>query len=225
MRYGAFQLYLILSVIIALCLYVGFHLGNAHYSQQEKRMAVHEQSIQNLTTENNTLIKNLNILGVELEVAKLAQKKAFIEIEQDIERQTKLREKIGFYEQVMAPELSQEGLLIDGFNVEPAASDNSYRFELVLIQQNKVKKSLKGTLDITLLGSENGEAKQYKLRKLLVDPEQTLKFGFKYFQVVQSEIKLPDGFIVEQVSVHAVVYQFKRKKGELTTVFDWVLAE
>jgi hypothetical protein len=50
-----------------------------------------------------------------------------------------------------------------------------------------------------------------------------LTFGFKYFQVIEGEIKLPEGFQPEQVSIHAAIFQFKRKKGELTTVFDWVI--
>jgi len=50
-----------------------------------------------------------------------------------------------------------------------------------------------------------------------------LTFGFKYFQVIEGEIKLPVGFQPEQVSVHAAIFKFKRKKGELTTVFDWVV--
>jgi cell division protein FtsB len=224
-RFGAFQLYVVLAAIIALCVFTGFHMGNTFYSAQQNTVATHKQSIQNLTNENNKLTKNLNILGVELEIAKLTQKKAFVEIEQGIQRETELREKIAFYQQVMAPELNQEGFLIDGFNVETSVSDRSYRFELVLIQQNKVKQSLSGTLNINLIGSENGQAKQYGLKSLLVNAEQTLKFGFKYFQVIQDEIKLPNGFVVEKVSVQAKVYQNRRKKGELTTVFDWVLSE
>ncbi|MCF2947615.1 hypothetical protein L0668_05805 [Paraglaciecola aquimarina] len=224
-RFGAFQLYLVLAVILGLCLYGGFHMGNFHYAVQQDVLATHEQTINNLTTENNKLTKNLNILGVELEVAKLAQKKAFVEIEQGIQRETQLREQIGFFQQVMAPELNHEGFLIDGFNITPAASDHSYRFELVLIQQEKIKQALKGSLQITLIGSENGQAKKYELKSLLIDAENSLKFSFKYFQVVQGEIKLPSEFVAEKVSVHAEVYQHRRKKGELTTVFEWLVTD
>ena len=181
---GAFQVYLGALIVMSICLYSGFHLGNVYYAQQEKSLAVQEQSLANLKLENNQLIKNLNILGVELEVAKLAQKKDFIELEDGIKREEELRKKIGFYQQVMAPELSAEGVLIDGFNVEPALSRNSYRFELVLMQQNKIKSPLTGTLSITLVGSEGRQAKSYPLKSLLVNNTQkSLKFSFKYFQI------------------------------------------
>tara|TARA_R110000751_G_scaffold55606_4_gene119368 strand:- start:163474 stop:164118 length:645 start_codon:yes stop_codon:yes gene_type:complete len=209
-------------VVIAATLYAGFFWGNAYYSQQQMTISTHEKSIQNLKLENEQLTKKLNVLGVELEVARLTQQQHFIEIGKSIDTEKELRTQLAFYQQVMAPELNEQGFLIDGFNLEPALSDNSYRFELVLMQQNKTKNTLKGNLKVTLIGSENGKAKQYPIDSMLSDQEQkSLTFSFKYFQVIAGEIRLPEGFQPEQVSVHADIFQFKRKKGELTTVFNW----
>lgn len=222
-KFGAFQFYLILLVIIGGTFYVGFYWGNQHYAQQQLSLSKHQESMQNLKRENEQLVKKLNILGVELEVAKLTQQQHFVEVQQSIEREKGLRTQLGFYQQVMAPELNEQGFLIDGFNVEQAVSKNSYRFELVLMQQNQSKNTLKGNLTVILIGSENGQTKQYPIEPLLsVNEREKLTFSFKYFQVIEGEIKLPDGFIPEQVSVHAEIFQFKRKKGELTTVFDWL---
>jgi hypothetical protein len=208
--------------MIAAILYMGFFWGNAHYAQQQMTVSTHEKSIHNLKVENEQLTKNLNVLGVELEVARLTQQQHFVEIGKTIDVEKDLRTQLAFYQQVMAPELNEQGFLIDGFNIESALSENSYRFELVLMQQNKTKNTLKGNLKVTLLGSEAGKAKQYSIDTMLSDQEQkSLTFSFKYFQVVDGEIKLPEGFQPEQVSVHADIFQFKRKKGELTTVFDW----
>ena len=79
-KFGAFQFYLILIVVISGTLYVGFIWGNAHYTQQKMTISTHKKSIQNLKLENEKLTKNLNILGVELEVARLTQQQHFIEI-------------------------------------------------------------------------------------------------------------------------------------------------
>lgn len=210
--------------MIAAFLYLGFFWGNAQYTQQRLTISTHEKSIQNLKLENEKLTKNLNILGVELEVARLTQQQHFIETGKSIDVEKDLRTQLAFYQQVMAPELNEQGFLIEGFNIEPAISDNSYRFELVLMQQNKTKNTLKGNLKVTLIGSENGKAKQYEIDSLLSDQGQkSLTFSFKYFQVIDGEIRLPEEFQPEQVSVHADIFQFKRKKGELTTVFDWVI--
>lgn len=221
-KLGAFQFYLILITMIAVTLYIGFFWGNAHYTHQQMTLFTHEKSIQNLKLENEQLTKSLNVLGVELEVARLIQQQHFVEIGKRMDAEKDLRTQLAFFQQVMAPELNEEGFLIDGFNLKPALSDNSYRFELVLMQQNKTKSTLRGNLKVTLIGSEKGKAKQYPMNSMLFDQERKmLTFGFKYFQVIEGEIKLPKDFQPEQVSVHAAIYQFKRKKGELTTVFDW----
>lgn len=208
--------------MIAAILYLGFFWGNTYYTQQQMTISTHEKSIRNLKLENEQLTKNFNILGVELEVAKLTQQQHFVEIGKSVDVENELRTQLAFYQQVMAPELDEQGFLIEGFNLEPALSDNSFRFELVLMQQNKTKNTLKGNLNVTLIGSEKGEAKQYLIDGLLSDQEQkSLTFSFKYFQVIEGEIRLPEDFQPEQVSVHATIFQFRRKKGELTTVFDW----
>lgn len=210
--------------MVSATLYAGFFWGNAHYTQQKITVSTHEESIQNLKLENEQLTKSLNILGVELEVARLAQQQHFVEIGKSIDVEKELRTQLAFYQQVMAPELNEQGFLIEGFNLVTALSDNSYRFELVLMQQNKTKNTLKGNLKVILIGSENGKAKQYRLDSMLSDQQQkSLTFSFKYFQVIDGEIKLPEGFQPEQVSVHADIFQFKRKRGELTTVFDWAI--
>ena len=223
-KVGAFQFYFILIVIIAVTLYTGFLWGNVHYTQQKMTVSTHEKSIQNLKLENEQLTKDLNVLGVELEIARLTQQQHFVEIGKSIDVEKDLRTQLAFYQQVMAPELNEQGFLIDGFNLEPALSDNSYLFQLVLMQQNKTNNTLRGNLNVTLIGSEKGKAKQYAMNSMLFDQKRKkLTFGFKYFQVIDGEIKLPAGFQPEQVSVHAAIFQFKRKKGELTTVFDWVI--
>ena len=221
-KFGAFQFYFILIAIIAATLYIGFFWGNMHFAQQQNTVATHLKSIDNLKLENENLTRNLNVLGVELEVAKLAQKQHSLELEKRIAAEKNLRTQLAFYQQVMAPELNQDGFLIEGFNVESSLSERIYRFELVLMQQTKIKNTLKGNLQVTLVGSQNGAPRKYKIESLLLTPEQDkLRFSFKYFQVISGELKLPLGFQPELVSVHADIFQFKRKKGELTSEFKW----
>ena len=222
-KWGAFSVYAFLIVGLTLTLMLGFWLGNQYFSYQQKALLTLEHTVQNLQLENNELSKKLNILRVELDVAALSQQKTFAEIKLSIEREKALQKDIAFYQQVMAPELTQQGFVIDAFNVEKTLSDRVYRFELVMMQREKIKNTLKGSLDITLVGSEAGKSKQYALKSLLVDPEQVLAFGFKYFQILDGQIKLPEGFQPERILVQSEIFQFNRKKGELHSVFDWTL--
>ena len=216
-------MYVVLLTALILAGVAGFWLGNQYFSYQQKTLRSLESTVQNLQSENNVLNKKLNILRVELDVALLAQQKTFDEIKQSIDREKALQKDIAFYQQVMAPELTLQGFVIDAFNVEKTLSDRVYRFEVVMLQRDKIKNTLKGNLDITLVGSEAGQSKQYSLASLLVDPQQTLTFGFKYFQVLDGQIQLPEQFQPERVLIQSEIFQFNRKKGELQSTFDWTL--
>lgn len=220
-KWGAFRWYLVLLGLLVGAAYLGWLYAGYDFNYLQKKVQSQQNTLDNLIAENEKLTKQLNILRVELDVASLSQQKSFEEIKQSIEREKALQKDIAFYQQVMAPELTQQGFVIDAFNVEKTLSDRSYRFEVVMMQRDKIKNTLKGTLDITLVGSENGQSKQYVLSDLLVDAGQKLVFGFKYFQVMDGEVQLPENFQPERVLIHAVIYQFNTKKGELHSSFDW----
>jgi len=223
-KWGAFSVYAFFIVGFAMAAVLGFWLGNQFFSYQQKAILTLEHTVQNLQLENNELSKKLNILRVELDVAALSQQKTFAEIKLSIEREKALQKDIAFYQQVMAPELTQQGFIIDAFNVEKTLSERVYRFEIVMMQREKIKNTLKGNLAITLVGSESGKSKQYSLKNLLVDPELPLAFGFKYFQVLDGQLKLPEHFQPERILIHSEIFQFNRRKGELSSSFDWTLS-
>lgn len=224
LKLGAFNSYVFLFLASACLIYLGFWTGNNVYNEQQKEIISLKSSLRNVKVENALVNKQLNILQLEFDVLNLAQQKSFSEIKQGIDRESALQKDLAFYQQVMAPELSQQGFIIDAFNVEKSLSDRSYRFEIVMLQREKIKNTLKGNLDITLLGSEGGQSKQYSLQGLLVDPEQALVFSFKYFQVVEGELQLPENFQVEKVLIQSEIFQFNHKKGELLSSFDWTVS-
>lgn len=223
-KWGAFNTYVIIFFVIACLIYLGFYLGSYVYSAQKLEISSLQHSVQNLKSENEKVLKQLNVMRVELSVAHLAQQKNFTEIKQGIERESALQKDIAFYQQIMAPELTQQGFAIEAFNVEKSLSERSYRFEIVMLQREKIKSIIKGHLDITLEGSESGQSKQYALQDLLVNPQQQLDFAFKYFQVVDGEIQLPEHFQVEKVLIQSEIFQFNRKKGDLHSTFDWTVS-
>jgi hypothetical protein len=97
-KFGAFQFYCILIGMIAATRYVGYFWGNAHYERHHLTLSTHENSLQTLKLANEKLTKNLNVLGVELEVARLTQQQHFIEIGKYIDTEKELRTQLAFYQ-------------------------------------------------------------------------------------------------------------------------------
>ncbi|GAC15045.1 DUF6776 family protein [Aliiglaciecola lipolytica] len=219
--WGAFKFYSVLLALLAGAVYFAFMYGNDHFDVQKAQISTLEHTIENLNAENQRLTKQLNILGVELEVQRLAVRKSQNLLEKGLSNEARLKEEIQFYQRVMAPELEQDGFLIEAFDIKKSLSDRAYWFELVLMQQDKIKNVVKGTVEINVIGSEDGKPRQYKLSELLTEESPSLSFSFKYFQTIQGEMILPKNFSPEKVQVKSTIFQFNRKRGELEKTFDW----
>ena len=220
-RFSAFQFYAVCILAVGLSVYLGVNLGNEQQAQHQQDIATLKQTLANLNQENNRLTKDLNVLGVELEVQRLAAQKAQQTIQQGMDREAELRQELNFYQKVMAPELKQESFVIDAFNIEPTLSEHFYRFDLVLMQQAKVKNVVKGNVDVVIKGSDQGKPKELRLLDLMEEGTTPLAFSFKYFQVLQGQFQLPATFQAEKVEIRTEIYQFRKKRGDLARTFDW----
>ena len=222
-QWGAFQFYAVCILVFSGAIYFGFTLGNDDNFDQQQQISQLGHTLGNLQTENDDLTKRLNIQGVELEVANLAKTLTRQEIQQGLQRENTLRSELVFYRRIMAPELKPKGFDIDTFHLEASLSTGHFRFELVLMQQEEIKNTITGKIDVTLVGSENGRPKIIPLHELMDKKAKTLNFSFKYFQVIEGELQLPDNFQPEKILIQAEIYQFKRKRGSLDKSFDWPL--
>ncbi|MDO6712460.1 hypothetical protein Q4567_17125 [Aliiglaciecola sp. 2_MG-2023] len=219
--WSAFKFYTVLLILFICTAYFAFMYGNSHFESQNAKISTLEHTIENLSLDNQRLTKQLNILGVELEVQRLAVKKSQQMLEQGLANEAKLKEEIQFYQRVMAPELEQDGFVIEAFEIKKSLSDRAYWFELVLMQQDKIKNVVKGSIEVSIIGSEAGKPKQYNLSELVTQESSELSFSFKYFQTIQGEMILPENFSPEKILVKTKIFQFKRKRGELERTFDW----
>ncbi|MBE1301926.1 MAG: hypothetical protein GJ680_18725 [Alteromonadaceae bacterium] len=222
-RVGAFKFYVTLIVVLSVCGYAGYSVGVRYQANLQQEIAQLTHSVENLREENNKLTRSLNILGVDLEVSRLANENSQQLIRDEMQEQVALRKELSFYQKVMAPEMEQEGFYIDSFNVEPTSSANYYRFALILMQQERRRSQVKGTLNIKLVGSQAGERKALDLSKLLSESSDNFAFSFKYFEIVRGEFTLPVDFLPEQVQVESKLKNAKWGKRDLARTFEWQL--
>jgi hypothetical protein len=116
-----------------------------------------------------------------------------------------VKKELAFYEKVMAPEKTADGLAIDRMMVHPTASPHHFRFQIVLMQQQVRKRFVKGYVDFTLLGSLYNKPSELKLSNISVSTKKDLSFSFQYFQIVEGEFTLPDDFLPEKLELAAIL--------------------
>lgn len=223
-RIGAFKFYALLTLLLAIGVVSGYSMKSWLDERDEQQLLTLQHSLGNLKTENDKLVKQLNILGIELEVARLANEKSQQMIQDELEGKVALKRELSFYQKVMAPELDQEGFVINSFDVFDTLSENYFRYALVLMQHDKHRDTVKGNITITISGSKKGAPAQYDLKALLANPSENIAFNFRYFEVLKGEFKLPEGFIPEKVQVNSVLSEAKWGKRNLKRSFDWQIA-
>lgn len=134
-----------------------------------------------------------------------------------VEQQLALR----FYQKVMAPEDTVNGIRIEEVSLEAGVSTDHYRFELLVAQLEKRKRYIRGEVQLSVVGSKQGQPKTIALNKLLMTA-QDLKFSFRYFQSIKGEFTLPQKFIPEQLQVTLKMAKRRgQKSAKVTEVFPW----
>ncbi|MBT4520394.1 MAG: hypothetical protein HOC23_10350 [Halieaceae bacterium] len=135
-----------------------------------------------------------------------------------------LKEGLAFYKSLMVPGEIAQGLSVRG--IELVATEEGGRFSYRIVAQQEARKhdTLKGSLSAELLGQEGGEQVTYPLAALsegIDDNELVLRF--RYFQSIEGELILPEGFEPQSVSI--VARSTRPRKAEVRELFPWQVQE
>jgi hypothetical protein len=124
----------------------------------------------------------------------------------------------------MAPEEVAQGLSLRPLELVAREDAGHYGFRLVA-QQGAVKHALlKGTLQAEVVGALEGEQVSYSLAELSEDLEDAVvTLRFRYFQSIEGELVLPQGFEPQLVRVQA--FATVPRKMTVETQFPWQLQE
>jgi hypothetical protein len=176
----------------------------------EKGIAELRQKIENRETRENVNTSTLSLVRREL-----AEQQTLI---------SDLEQGVRFYRSLMAPGDQPLGLSVSSIDLVPGSNQDRFQFR-ILVQQNARKHGLlSGTLRIDVIGSELGEPKTYELADLSAElPSTDIKLRFKYFQAIDGELSLPEGFTPRKMIAFAKAS--KPKQVEVRKDFPWAVQE
>lgn len=218
---GFVRYYLVFITIIVVVAYAGYEFAHVEKASLEADNRLLNKSLNNLSGEHQKLQSDYNILKVELEIAQLANEQSQVSIKDGINREQTLKEQISFYQRVLAPEMSQDGFVVERMEISPTVSENNYAVNMILLQHENIKAIVKGTLSIRVFGSQNGKAQSFDIQDLQDVPKSSLEFAFKYFQVVQTSITLPSDFTPDRFEINTDIYKYRKKRGSYSTTIKW----
>ena len=143
-----------------------------------------------------------------LERAEQIDKQAYGEVERSLKEaqneMLELKSEVAFYRSIVSPAETASGLSITSFHLEGIGEAHSYHFKLVLSHFKTNDQVVKGYARIVCEGLMGGVQKQLDIKELSGGALDLLKLRFKYFQNIEGDIVLPEGFLPSRVVVEVV---------------------
>jgi hypothetical protein len=228
-QHKPWKLWVGLLALVA-CLALAFFVGKVHQDYQLRRVLLERETllsrISELESRNHKLVqKNANLEGgskIEREAYQQANQ-GLIKLQQELLKQ---KEELVFYRGIVAPSNRALGVNLQSFEVRRKNSQNQFSFKLILTKSGKSTKKVSGRTAILIRGESEGKVSELKLTDLALENSgKGTKFAFRYFQVFEGDIALPDGF--EPFEVKIGVIPTTKKVKAYTETISWadVLSE
>ena len=221
-----FTLLLLTGVAVSAAGGWGYAYHTTELAQQGEQAEKRELSAQltDLRQENEALRRQIAILdrssavdqqtGAELQETLTALRQRVAQLEEDVL----------FYRQVVEEEIDETGLVIGQLDIDATRSPDRYRYKLVMRQQDADGDTyLTGHVNFNLVGQLQDQQVILPLRDLSeVEDELDIRLRFKYFQNIEGELALPEGFQPDRIQIAAVATEPVSKR--INEDFGWVVA-
>ena len=196
------------AVAVALLVggYLTFEFGRiqADYNVVDAAQERHddENRIAELEKQISTLKQEISLLETHRNI----DREAYKDVEKSLSNlQEKIQEQgdaIAFYRGIISPADGQRGLRVQDLRLSKGKDEGQYHVKLVLVQVMQHDRSVKGEVNFSLEGAQDGVATTYNLEQLVpADEASNWPFSFRYFQNFDRQLILPEGFLPERINI------------------------
>lgn len=207
-------------------IWVAYELGQIRAGhngfEARKRFSELQGQIDNARADNEDLRRQVAIL----ETGKKIDVEAYRQVEQRLaELQDEIlgqQEDLAFYRGIVADQ--QAGLRVQDLELLAGGDEKSFSLRLVLAQAMRASQRISGSVELQVEGTRAGETLMLGLSELGVIEEQRQSlsgFSFRYFQNLEVDLMLPEGFVPARVIV-TLTPKGKRAKP-VEKIFAWAV--
>lgn len=127
-----------------------------------------------------------------------------------------LQNQLAIYKGLVKP-LKEQRVYIQSFTLKKTEIEQLLSYRLVLTQGGRRGQFTQGTGQLSIYGVLDGEPVQLDLGVL--SKEMPLTFKFKYFQILEGELLLPDNF--KPIRLKVALFPEDESSGPVERDFDW----
>lgn len=189
------------GLVLGLLLLYGMYEWGRYSAGHNQLQAVIERRelqshVEALERENEALHDQLTAVDTTRDVDRQSYadvERTLGELQAQVLRQS---EELTFYRGIVAPADGIGGLRIQRLEVLPGGSDRHFRLRVVLVQAMRQDALVAGSVGIDIEGALNASPTSLSLAELGGSAAEggRLPFSFRYFQNIEQDVMLPDGF-------------------------------
>ena len=168
---------------------LGFRLSGFEELAAERRIESLSAQVARLKAENRRLRSDAAYQRQSAAVEHKALESLRQGLEQAQAENLRLKEELSFYRSIVSPSTMRPGLHIQSLTLENGAQKGEYHYRVVLTLVRGNGRVAKGRARLSVLGTRQG-----KPATVEVSGREALRFSFRYFQRLEGDLKLPEGF-------------------------------
>ncbi|MGL5814544.1 MAG: DUF6776 family protein [Aeromonas sp.] len=200
---------------------IGYVIGNRQELAQSGLLTVQQETLERQSKAIGQLKTDLGIKDTLL----ATQKAAFEQLQQTLKDQEaqvqEQKRQLAFFERIMRPTGDQVGVVIDNLSLQETSVPGRYHYRLALTQPAKKRELFRGQVQIRVEGSLADKPKTLSSRDLGMKVGEG-RYALRYFQLLEGNWQLPEGFIPDRVRV-TIAKEGRQPAQELLTEWSDVL--
>lgn len=200
---------------------IGYFAGNRQELAQSSLLTVQQETLERQSKAIGQLKTDLGVKDTQL----ATQKAAFEQLQQTLKDQEaqvqEQKRQLAFFERIMRPTGDQVGVTIDNLTLQETSVPGRYHYRLALTQPAKKRELFRGQVQIRVEGSLTDKPKTLSSRDLGMKVGEG-RYALRYFQLLEGNWQLPEGFIPDRVRV-TIAKEGRQPAQELLTEWSDVL--
>jgi hypothetical protein len=222
------KLALALLVLLALTLLAGIYLGR---QSAYRTVTLGPQNLDRLQGELSSARESLRAAQGEVQIQRTrhdvdshALELLRSEMAAEKERTAELEEGMRSYRNMVVADDTPNGLSLRKPELVAGETPGRFTYRIFIQQKEREFEMVEGTVSVEVFGMKDQTEVRYPLAALSKDfDDKTAKLHFRYFQAIEGELALPEGF--EPRGMTVVARASKPRDSEVREQFPWVLQE
>ncbi|EHQ51507.1 MULTISPECIES: DUF6776 family protein [Ectothiorhodospira] len=182
---------------------LGYERGLLYGQDSDLQIAELRPRYKDLEVAHRQLRQRHAVLERDLMIEREASARVRESIHDMEQRIYHLTEELDFFRNIISPEDLERGLHIQRVRLEPDPDNPGHYFYQVVLTQVQGSQVVEGTLRLGLEGRDGGERVRYDHATICPDQARGRGFSFRYFQVLEGRLVLPEQLLPERLMIEA----------------------